>query len=301
MKYPLVSVVMPTLNSARFIRETIHSLIDQVYNRFELIVVDGGSTDDTVPIVKSYLGDGDLTLIELSGEAGSIPRSLNAGLAAAKGEFIARMDADDVAYKWRLHDQVYFFATHPDVSLLGTGVDVFGEREDSHRSPLRHEQIVDMYLINNPFFHPTIMFRRSLYDRGLYYYGESQVSDEDYELWGRLIPKVICANLDQAAIRYRMHSSNTQWDPRKHRSKEKALWGFCESYGIAEKGLIDALVQFQCGTFLRHEDYLMLREYAHVAEGRKLPRLGWIHDAIVRESSYVDFLAWFRRAKGWPV
>ena len=59
-------------------------------------------------------------------------------------------------------------------------------------------------------------------------------------------------------------------------------------------------MQFQCGTFFRHSDYLILREYAHVAERVNLPKLGWIQDAIVREPSYVDFLAWFRKAKGWP-
>ena len=134
-------------------------------------MVDGGSTDDTIPILESYIGDDDLKIIKLSREEGSIPKSLNAGLAAAKGEFIARMDADDVAYKWRLNDQVYYFITHPETSLVGTGVDVFGSREGSHRSPFTHDQIKDMFLINNPFFHPTVMFRRKLIDDGLFYYG----------------------------------------------------------------------------------------------------------------------------------
>jgi glycosyltransferase involved in cell wall biosynthesis len=299
MKLPLVSIVMPTLNSASYIRETIHSLIDQAYTRFELIVVDGGSTDDTVSFVESYLGDGDLTIIKLAAEPGSLPKQLNRGIAAASGEFIARMDSDDVAYKWRLHDQVHFLITNPEISLIGTGVDVFGDRAGSHRSPLLHDHIIDAYLINNPFFHPTIMFRRALHDRGLFAYDETFPCDEDYELWGRLIPQIKCANLDQSSIRYRIHGQNTNLDPRKHTFKRKALRGFCESYGIADDVLVEALVDFQCGTFLRHTDYVVLREYANWATEAKLPKLGWIHEAIVREKSYPDFLTWFRTAKGW--
>jgi hypothetical protein len=162
-----------------------------------------------------------------------------------------------------------------------------------------HDHIIDAYLINNPFFHPTIMFRRALHDRGLFAYDETFPCDEDYELWGRLIPQIKCANLDQSSIRYRIHGQNTNLDPRKHTFKRKALRGFCESYGIADDVLVEALVDFQCGTFLRHTDYVVLREYANWATEAKLPKLGWIHEAIVREKSYPDFLTWFRTAKGW--
>ena len=139
------------------------------------------------------------------------------------------MDSDDAAYKWRLHDQVNFLITNPEVSLVGTGVDVFGERVGSHRSPLSHQQIVDSYLVNNPFFHPTIMFRRKLYEQELFVYDESFPADEDYELWGRLIPKLTCANLDQSSIRYRIHGQNTNMDPRKHEYKSRALRRFVRS------------------------------------------------------------------------
>lgn len=300
MKLPLVSVIMPTLNSGRFIRETIHSLIDQVYTRFEVIVIDGGSTDDTVPIVESYMGDGDLKLIQLAPGLG-IAKALNVGIAASEGEFIARMDADDIAYKWRLHDQVYFFITQPEISLIGTGADTFWNHEGTCRSPRWQYDIVNEFLVNNPFFHPTIMFRRKLFDKGAFYYDESQTCDEDYELWGRLIHDTVCANLDQSSIRYRIHGASWQWDPRKYRFKRKAIMGFCERYGIADDFFVDSLTEFQCSAFIRNDNYLCLRDYAREAEAKNLPKLGWIQDAIVREKNYVDFVTWFRRTKGWAV
>jgi glycosyltransferase involved in cell wall biosynthesis len=298
MKLPLISLIMPTMNSERFIRETLHSLVEQVYSRFELIVVDGGSTDDTLNIVESY-SSGDVKIIELAPELG-IAKALNVGISKAKGEFIARMDADDIAYQWRLHDQVKMFNTHPEVDLIGTGVDAFWDHQGVFRSPLLHTQIRDEFLVNNPFFHPTIMFKRKLADQKLYHYDESFFFEEDYELWGRLIPHVTCANMDQSSIRYRIRSNSTQWDPRKFRFKRKALEGFCKAFGLKDAAVIDGLAEFQCSSFIRREHYLALADYARSTSGHHdMPRLGWIHDACIREPDYPSFTRWFRSAKGW--
>lgn len=299
MKWPLVSLVMPTLDSERYIRETLNSLLRMVNCRFELIVVDGGSKDDTLNIVESY-SDGDIKIIELAPGLG-IAKALNVGIAAAEGEFIGRMDADDIAYEWRLHDQVNFFAMQPDIDLIGTGVDAFWDHHGVFRSPQWQHNIKDEFLVNNPFFHPTVMFRRKLADTGLYRYDESHAFEEDYELWGRLIPQVECANMDQSGIRYRIRGNSTQWDPRKYRYKHKALLGFCNHAGIKDDALISALAEFQCSGFIRHEQYKVLRNYAVPAAERKMPRLGWLHDALCRDWDYASFTRWFRSAKGWPV
>src|SRR3954451_3609343 len=100
MRYPLVSLIMPTLNSAQFIGETLFSLVDQVYRPFELVIVDGGSTDNTLDIVEAF-SEGDIRIIQLEPGLG-IAKALNVGIAAAQGAFIARMDADDIAYQWRI-------------------------------------------------------------------------------------------------------------------------------------------------------------------------------------------------------
>lgn len=296
MKMPLVSIVMPTLNSGRYVREAIHSLIAQAYPRLELVVVDGGSTDDTLTIVDSYLGDGDLKIIKLEPNLG-IARALNVGLAAAEGEFIARMDADDQAYPCRFQKQVLFLVQNPDISLVGGGVDNFGEYEGISRPPRCQVDIENGYLVNNPFYHSTIMIRRKIFDLGVYRYDEAQVCDEDYELWGRVIPKVACANLEQSVLRYRLHQTNGHWDPRKYGAKIKALRGFCETYGASDEILIEALAGFQCSGLVLYEDYKVLRDYARQTVGKKLPKLGWIQDAIVREKTYSEFSSWLSNAQ----
>lgn len=297
MRLPLVSLVMPTMNSERYIRETLHSLIAQDYKRFELIVVDGGSTDDTLNILDRY-SEGDIRVIELAPGLG-IAKALNVGIEAAQGEFIARMDADDVAFKSRLADQVDFLAAEPDVDLIGAGVDAFGDHEGAFRSPAKHQDILDEFLVNNPFFHPTIMFRRKLADQGLFHYDESHSFEEDYELWGRLIPRVKCANVPWSVLRYRIRANSTQWDPRKYRYKHRAIEAFCNSIELDNDVLIDALAEFQCGGYIRHPHYLAMRDYALSAKGRNLPKLGWLQDALIREPSYADFTHWFRVIKGW--
>lgn len=326
MKLPLVSIVMPTWNSERFVAEAIHSLINQTYPNLELIVVDGGSTDRTLNIVESYVGgeEDNLKVIKLPREEGTMPKSLNRGLKEASGDFIARMDADDIALPTRLAEQVQFFATQPEISLIGTGADLIWDGSGACRNPEWHEHIEDTYLVNNPFFHPTIMFRRELYDNGLYYYREDQVCEEDYELWGRLIGQTVCANLDASLLQYRIHGQNAQWDPRRHAAKTEALTAFCRDYGINDPSLVDALVEIQCSGFLRYPGYRILLDYARevnaqraaelIEEARmgpaqlaakrkkrqkRLPRLGWIHDALAQEESYADFQAWYRRARNW--
>ncbi|WP_280178565.1 glycosyltransferase family 2 protein [Methylobacterium gnaphalii] len=293
-----MSVVIPTMNSGPWIRQMIHSLIDQVYANIEVIIVDGGSSDNTVAIANSYLGDGDLKILELAPNLG-ISKALNAGLREAAGTFIARMDADDIAYRWRIHDQVEYLVANPKVALVGTGVDAFGRHEGPYRSPLSNKKILDEYLVNNPFYHPTIMFRREIYDSGLYYYDESLRCEEDYELWGRLITEVEVANMDQSSIRYRVLGGSAQWNPKKYQSKMKGVSAFCKANAIFSNELVIALVEFQNSAFIRPNCYETLRRYAAAADKNDLPRLGWIHDAILREPSYERFQKWFRRTKGW--
>lgn len=296
MKLPLVSVVMPTLNSALYLREAIHSLIQQTYRRFELIIVDGGSNDATIQLAEMYMGDGDLRIIRLEPDLG-IAKALNVGLATAAGEFIARMDADDLAYPHRLEGQVSFLIRNPAIDLVGASIDNFGEYSGPSRRPGTHSDIEDSYLTSNPFYHPTIMIRRTLVDAGIYRYNEGQRCDEDYELWGRLIPLVQCANIGRSLLRYRLHQSNGHWDPRKYEAKKLALRGFCGAYGITDEEFVAALADFQCAGLLTYGQYSTLRRYAEHKPQKRVPKLGWIHEAIVRECSYAKFSRWLCEAQ----
>lgn len=289
MKAPLVSIIVAAYNSAKHLPLMLHSVLEQRYRPFELILIDDGSTDDIGSAVSLYKDKSeDITIIRLGRNMG-LAAALNAGLKAATGEFIARMDADDFMYEWRLRDQVLFLLEHPDCDLVGGGADVFGVATDVWRSPLSQSEILDTFLVGNPFLHPTIMFRRRLLSEGVFTYNEHLLTEEDYELWSRLLPGLSCANLDRSLIRYRLHSGNNQRHPAKLRIKELALRQFLSHFGCNDARLVSALAEYQCGGFVRADHYTVLRRYAHEAEAKGRPKLGFLHQAFLASKSYSDF------------
>jgi glycosyltransferase involved in cell wall biosynthesis len=171
---------------------------------FELLVVNDGSTDGTASILRSCT-DCRLTVIENDGNLGVIA-SLNKGLEAARGEFVARMDADDIANSQRLQRQVHFLRKFPQIGLCGTWFQTFGEgRSRVVRPPTRPEDLAARLFYESPLGHPTVMFRRALFaDHGLEYSLEYPHA-EDFELWVRAAEITELANLPEVLLRYRQH------------------------------------------------------------------------------------------------
>jgi glycosyltransferase involved in cell wall biosynthesis len=291
---------MPVLNSARFLRETLHSLIEQTYNPIELVVVDGGSTDGTLELLESYRDKAEDDLVIVQSEPGrGMGYDLNLGVARARGDFIARMDSDDVALPHRIADQVRFLVAHPDIDLAGTGVELFWATGGIQISPRWQQEILDTYLVNNPFFHPTVMLRRDLADRGIFRYDETFQADEDYELWGRLIGQATLANIPEPLLKYRIHEQNGQRMPWRYHHKHIALTRFCDAHGIDNKELIDELAEFQCSAFVTPRAYEVMKSYAEAVAGTLRPKLGWIQWSLVKSRSYAEFISWYWGAKGW--
>ncbi len=269
----------------------LQSVLEQRYKHFELILVDDGSTDDTGHVLDKFQDSQKTLKVIRHTRNKGLPAALNAGMKAANGEFIARMDADDIMDKWRLHDQVWYLLGHPDCDLVGSGADVFGAMEDRWRSPQSSSEILDTFLVGNPFIHPTVMFRRRLLDEGLVTYNEYLHTEEDYELWSRLLPAINCHNIDKSLIRYRIHSHNNQRHPAKLRTKELAVAQFLAGHGCNDKQLAKALAEYQCGGFIRHSHFLVLQNYAHETETKGWPKLGFLHRHLLSARSYEDFYA----------
>ena len=286
---PLVTVLIPAYNSAKFLAEALMSVKSQVYDRIEVVVINDASTDETDDILSLF--DGDLITVKLDSNRG-VAGALNAGLEVSTGVFIARMDADDEMYEWRIWDQVRFLLTHPGIDFVGTGADYFGAAVGSWRSPLLHHEIVDTFLVNNPFIHPTMMFRRSLYDRGVLTYDNSLSCDEDYDLWSRLLLRYRGANLDSASIRYRFHSENNQFHPEKFLVKKKALQRFIDFHALGEYVDANDLSEFQCSAFVSKGRYRQLRQYALYAKTSGKPKLGWLQSGLEGADDYRSFSRW---------
>lgn len=203
---PKVTVLMSVYNGERFLREAIESILVQSFQDFEFIIIDDGSTDSTLEIIQSY-DDTRIRLIENEMNLG-LSRSLNRGLKLAKGQFIARQDADDVSEPERLARQVTFLETHNDVVLLGTSyqeIDTHGSLIGKRKLPCDYTEIRWSLLFFCPFVHSAVMLRKSIVLEQIGFYNEALAYAMDYDLWYRIARCLPVANLDEYLVRYRIN------------------------------------------------------------------------------------------------
>lgn len=210
-----VSVVLPARNAAGTVRDALESLARQTWTDFEAIVIDDGSTDATAAILneaaRSYPW-----LRVISGEGKGISRALNRGIAASRGDLIARMDADDVAHPRRLERQVTFLETHPAVGICGGAVRLFGAGRGKVTVPGEHDAICARLIFGSAFVHPTVMFRRSVLPAEEVYQS-SHDGVEDYLLWCQLARRTRLANLPEVLLDYRLHEAQATAAPEPER------------------------------------------------------------------------------------
>jgi glycosyltransferase involved in cell wall biosynthesis len=203
---PRVSVVMSVYNGERHLSEAIESILVQTFSDFEFIIIDDGSTDGTPTILKGY-NDARIVLIRNQRNIG-LACSLNKGLALAQGEYVARMDADDVALPHRFEMQAAFLERHPEIGILGSGcrlIDSTGLERGVYWAPaLSDLHIRWTSLLRNPFWHPTVTMRRDVLVQNGLSYDETFQTTQDYELWTRLLKFTRGANLGELLIRYRL-------------------------------------------------------------------------------------------------
>lgn len=197
-----VSVVMPTYNAEKYLKEAIDSILAQTFTDFELLIVDDNSKDKTIDIIKSYQ-DPRIKLIE--GPNKGIAAALNKGIREARGKYIARMDADDISLPDRFKKQVEFLEKHEDISLVGSWFVIFPQ------NILRcfSEKITYLDLLRECCIaHPTVMFKKEIFIKYKLYYDENIAACEDYDLWSRAIQFIKIANIPEVLLKYR--SSDTQ-------------------------------------------------------------------------------------------
>jgi glycosyltransferase involved in cell wall biosynthesis len=204
---PKVSVLLPIYNAEAFLREAVESILAQTFSDFELLAINDGSTDHSREILTSF-SDSRLKIIDNDGNRGLI-YTLNRGIEHAKGEFIARMDADDIALPERLALQIRFLDENPNVALVGGQTELIDSYSKSFKLcqlPQTHDEIITKIFTANCFVHPSVLFRANVI-RNLGGYREEALHAEDYDLWLRIIEHYDVANLAEILVRYRIHSN----------------------------------------------------------------------------------------------
>jgi len=203
---PRVSVLMSVYDGEAFVAEAVDSILAQTFQDFEFLIVDDGSTDRSARILADYAGH-DPRIRVLRQQHRGLIASLNRGLNEARGVYIARMDADDVALPERLVLQVTFLDANPSVAALGGAIELIDERGQSIRIahyPTLPDDVRTEMIKGNQLAHPAVTMRADLV-RSLGGYRPAFRHAEDYDLWLRLDEKADIANLPQLLLRHRIH------------------------------------------------------------------------------------------------
>lgn len=200
---PKVSVIMPVYNAEKYIQEAINSILNQTFEDLEFIIINDGSIDHTEELVNKY-EDPRIRFIQNKTNLG-IAKTLNRGLDLANGEYIARMDSDDISMPERLAKQVDYLEHHPEICVLGTGIECFGACWDKYIFSKESTQLKVDLLFNNCLAHPSVMMRSSILGKNGFYYDSAFSKIEDYDLWCRIVEHYHLASIPEVLLKYRVH------------------------------------------------------------------------------------------------
>lgn len=220
---------MPVFNGERYLREAIDSILTQTLTEFEFIIINDGSTDRSAEIISTY-DDPRLKVIHNQPNIG-VTLSLNKGLDLAAGQYVARMDCDDVSLPERLAKQTAFMDAHPEVAVCGTWarvIDSTGQVIRFNEAPTGKQLELNYWRLN-PIIHPSAMIRISQLD-GLRYDDQIRYA-QDFDLWLRMKFKYDLYNIPEYLLLHRVHNESiTRTKNAAQRSSAYEI--FCRHVGI---------------------------------------------------------------------
>ena len=219
---PLVTVLLAVHDGEPYVRTAIASILGQTVAELELVVVDDASTDRTPEILET-VDDARLRVLRNDAQLG-LAASLNRGLDLARGAYIARLDADDVAMPRRLQLQLARMRSAPHIAVVGSAaleLDDGGRVGPLHTMPTGAADVRWAALFSSPFLHPTVLVERDVLDRHGLRYDEEFAESEDYELWSRLLDVADGDNLLDPLVLYRVH-------PDQASQRRRALQRECQ-------------------------------------------------------------------------
>lgn len=204
---PKISVVMPVYNGEKYLDKSIRSILDQSYKDFEFLIINDASTDNSEKIARLF-DDSRIKIFRNETNLGLVG-TLNKGIDLASGEYIARMDQDDISLPERLKIQVDFMETHPEIGLCGSWVKNIGKNKGYiNKKESNPDAVKALLLFHTPLAHPTVIFKKNIIDKNNLRYDKNFEYCEDYDLWSRISEFTKISNIEKVLLLYRVHETN---------------------------------------------------------------------------------------------
>ena len=228
MESPQISVLMPTWNAEQFLAEAVESLLAQTFQDFEVLVIDGGSTDRTLEIISGYK-DPHIRILEAP--AAGILAALNFGIEQARAPWIARQDADDVSHsrrfeiQWEALNRAKAIFCHTDYELIGEGKETMGRSRFARTQAFLALRLCFM----NGIVHSSVMFQK---EEALAVGGYREKQAEDFGLWGHFVESGKCIGIPKKLLKFRVHpvsASNRHREMMQAIAREIAI-GHCQRF-----------------------------------------------------------------------
>lgn len=272
---PLVSILLPVYNAERYLRASLESTLSQTYEKVEVICVDDGSTDDSYKILREFARIDKRVKVFRNSKNRGIGYTANKALRHARGQFIARMDADDIMFPERIEKQVAYLQANPDTVLVGGQCVVINEEGESvgeKRNPTTHEEIYKLMFTAMSVQNPTVMINKSLADKKSLQLDASLHPIDDLDMLFKLFRCGEFANLPDFVLQYRVYrGSSTMQNPKKSflltlKVRARALRRY--GYKPTLKSCIVCAVQ--TGVVLALPNSLVYSLYAHIRGIKKI-------------------------------
>lgn len=284
----LVSVVMSVYNEEpRHLASSIKSILQQSFKNIEFIIINDNPSDIQLDKYINLIKDERVIYLRNKRNVG-LAASLNRAIRISKGQYIARMDADDISTHDRISEQVNFMEKNKDVSVLGTNAYVINDVDDiigevSHK--YTHDFMHASTYFGAPLVHPTVMFRRNFFARHMLYYDDSYKYAQDYELWARAVQLVKFAILDKKLFKWRDNEGRVS---RKSEEQQNIFARKVHIRQIERLGLFPDKDKVDLNENLFHYDKISLKELFDVFK--------WaLHISFINDKNKIFPLKEFKR------
>lgn len=247
MNTPRLSVILPAYNAARYLPDAINSILQQTFSDFELLVLNDGSVDNTEQVVMEF-NDPRIIYIRNVQNIG-LANTINKGLSLARGELIARMDADDISLPTRLETQVRYLDEHPDVMLCSCALQQFGASDQQMIGREDFELVKAEMLFSSAIGHASSVWRKAFFEENHLMFMQDEFPAEDYGLWTRAVFYGKMVNIPDLLYRYRIYPEQvTATDMRSaekcRQIRQKYIARLCP---YVSKEYIDAFISMDDG------------------------------------------------------